>query len=140
MDDALKELALQILAVPGAPEKLMADYFPGIRVLAAEGLALESWRLANDRRLDLNRAQDGALCLVLSDAAQPLLNLPMPENLSSIALQPAAALPAISPITLALVALAMGLVEGDKALAAQERKLVKSAKELMLIAACRLCG
>ena len=140
MEEALRELALQILAVPGVPDKLLADYFSGVKILAAEGLALERWQLASDRRLDFNRAQDGALCLVLSESATPLLNLPMPQDLDAIAAQAAASAPPLSPIVLALVALAMGLTEGDKALAAHEAKLMKSAKELMLIAACRLCG
>ncbi len=140
MEEALRELALQIFAVPGAPDKLLADYFPGVQALAVEGLALESWKLASDRRLDLNRAQNGTLCLVLRESATPLLNLPLPQGLDTIAAQAAAATLPLSPIVLALVALAMGLAEGDKALAAHEAKLVKSAKELMLIAACRLCG
>ena len=140
MEEALRELALQILAVPGAPGKLLADYFSGVQILAAEGLALESWHLADDRRLDFSRAQDGTLCLVLSESATPLLNLPMPQDLDAIAAQAAASAPPLPPIVLALVALAMGLTEGDKALAAHEEKLMKSAKELMLIAACRLCG
>lgn len=140
MDTALRELALQILAVPGAPDKLLPDYFSGVQILATDGLALESWQLASDRRLDLSRAQNGTLRLVLSKSAAPLLNLPLPQGLAAIAAQAAASTPPLSPIVLALVALAMGLAEGDKALAAHETKLVKSAKELMLIAACRLCG
>ena len=135
MDAALRELAQQILAVPGAPDKLLDDYFPGVRVCAPEDPALESWQLPSGRQLALNRAQDGALCLVLSEAGIPLASLPLPDNLAA---QPAA--PVLSPIVLALVAMAMGIVEGDKSLAAQESRLLKSAKELMLIAACRLCG
>ncbi len=137
MDAALRELALQILAVPGAPDRLLDDYFPGVRLLTPDGLALESWQLPSGRRLALNQAQNGALCLVLSEAGIPLLNLPMPENLAQIAHQAPMPIPAL---ILALVTLAMGLADGDKSLAAQENRLMKSAKELLLIAACRLCG
>ena len=137
MDDALRELALQLLTVPGAPHKLLDDYFPGIRVLAPDGLALESWQLPSGRRLDLNEARGGAPYLALGEAAAPLLTLPMPQRLAQIAHQAPTPVPAL---TLALAALAMGLADGDKALAAHEPRLVKSAKELLLIAACRLCG
>ncbi len=138
MEEALRELAQQILAVPGAPEKLLADYFPGVKTLDAEGITLESWLLASNRRLDLNRAHSGALCLVLGAGETPLLNLPMAANLAATAAPSAAA--RLSALILALVALAMGLTEGDKALAAHEPRLLKSAKELLLVAACRLCG
>ncbi len=137
MDAALRELALQILAVPGAPDKLLDDYFSGVRLLTPAGLALESWQLPSGRRLDLNQAQNGALCLVLSKTGIPLLNLPMPGRLAQIAHQAPTPIPAL---ILALVALAMGLADGDKSLAAEENRLMKSAKELLLIAACRLCG
>ena len=137
MDTALRELALQILAVPGAPDKLLDDYFSGVRLLTPAGLALESWRLPSGRRLDLNQAQNGDLSLVLSEAGIPPLNLLMPEHLAQIAHQAPTPIPVL---ILALVALAAGLVEGDKSVAVQENRLMKSAKELLLIAACRLCG
>jgi hypothetical protein len=133
MDKALDALVVQLLAVPGAPERLIPDYFREARVDAPGGNEVEAWRLADGSRLALATAPAR---LHLDDR----LALPLPEGIARAASRHADTLGAVSPLALALCALAMGLIDGDREFKRAAPGLYKGAQELFLIAACRLCG
>jgi hypothetical protein len=144
----LRTLAGQLLAVPGAPDKLLSEYFskavrnplPG----SIKENAVEVWRLADASVLSLLNRPEG-LALELYRVAGPAdaLILPLPVEVLSAASrsgdQPAGPY-FVSPILLALTAVAAGYVDGDRHLRSTVPELLKGAQELLLIAACRLCG
>jgi hypothetical protein len=148
MYDDLRTLAGQLLAVPGAPESLLPDYFSRtvLNTLPSciEEHAVEVWRLADASVLSLLNRPDG-LALELSRVGMLVdaLTLPLPAGLLTAASQSgdhATGPYSVSPIMLALTAMAAGFIPGDKPLKQAAASLLKSAQEVLLIAACRLCG
>lgn len=145
MYDTLRTLAGQLLAVPGAPDRLLSEYFSkAVRHASVAEDAVEVWRLADASVLSLlNRPEGLTLGLCQAGApAHPLL-LPLPAEVLS-----AASLSGdhpegpyrVSPMLLALTAVAAGYVDGDRLLRSAAPDLLRSAQELLLITACRLCG
>lgn len=132
-NDALDALVVQLLAVPGAPGSLIADYFRDARADAPGDGETEAWRLTDGSRLVL-ATYPARLCL------DDRLTLALPEALVPAASRHADTLGEVSPLALALSALAMGLIEGDREFKRAAPGLYKGAQELFLIAACRLCG
>jgi hypothetical protein len=144
----LRTLAGQLLAVPGAPDKLLPEYFSkAVRNTLPSRIeedAVEVWRLADASVLSLlNRPAGLALELCQVGVPAAALILPLPAEVLSAASQsgdqPAGPF-LVSPILLALTALAAGYINGDQALRSTVPELLKSAQELLLVAACRLCG
>jgi hypothetical protein len=133
LTQALDALTVQLLAVPGAPDSLIPDYFREARVDAPGGHEVEAWRLADGGRIALET--DPAVLRL-----DGRLALAVPDEIALAARLHAASLGAISPIALALCALAMGLIDGDREVKRALPALYKGAQELFLIAACRLCG
>ncbi|MGA7180651.1 MAG: hypothetical protein WBX11_13840 [Thiobacillaceae bacterium] len=148
MYDDLRTLAGQLLSVPGAPDSLLPDYFSKSVLNALprqlDEHAVEVWRLADASVLSLFNRPDG-LALELSKVGVPLdpLTLPLPQDVLTASSQSGdhdQGPYQVSPIMLALTGMAAGFIEGDKPLKKAVPGLVKSAQELLLIAACRLCG
>ncbi|HYP67667.1 MAG TPA: hypothetical protein VEP67_05375 [Thiobacillaceae bacterium] len=148
MYDTLRTLAGQLLAVPGAPDRLLSEYFSkAVRHALPSSVgehAVEVWRLADASVLSLLNPPEG-LTLGLCQAGVPAhsLLLPLPAEVLS-----AASLSGdhpegpyrVSPMLLALTAVAAGYVDGDRLLRSAAPDLLRSAQELLLITACRLCG
>lgn len=148
MYDELRTLAGQLLAVPGAPDSLLPDFFSRVVLNTLpsriEEHAVEVWRLADASVLSLLDRPDG-LVLELSRVGVPIdaLTLPLPREVLTAASRSGdheAGPYQVSPILLALTAMAAGFVEGDRPLKAAVPALLKGAQEVLLIAACRLCG
>jgi hypothetical protein len=148
MYDTLRTLAGQLLAVPGAPGKLLSEYFSKsvLTILPSSSRddLVEAWELVDASVLSLLNHPQGVV-LELSSTEQPRISLalPLPPEVLTAASQsgdhPAGPF-CISPLLLALTALAAGYIEGDRSLRKAARELLKGAQELLLIAACRLCG
>ncbi len=148
MYDRLRTLAGQLLAVPGAPDKLVSEYFsksaPTILPTSIKEHMVEAWRLSDASVLSLlNRSQGLALELLRVGTPLDTLTLPLPPEVLSAASQsgdhPTGPY-RVSPLILALTALAAGYIEGDRPLRKAAPELLKGAQELLLVAACRLCG
>jgi hypothetical protein len=148
MYDTLRTLAGQLLSVPGAPESLLTNYFPNAVLNALpshiEEDAVEVWGLADASVLALLNRPDGVV-LELSRAGIPIdaLTLPLPiETLTAASQRGDQQMGPylVSPLVLALTAIAAGYIEGDKPLRKAAPSLLKGAQEVLLIAACRLCG
>ena len=146
MYDALRTLAGQLLAVPGAPDKLLAEYFsnavPGNLPGCTEEYAVEVWQLSDALVLSLLKRPQG-LVLKLSRAGLPMDTLALPMEVLSAASPNGDQFDGpyrVSPLLLALTAIAAGYLDGDRVLRRFAPRLLKGAQEVLLIAACRLCG
>jgi hypothetical protein len=148
MYDTLRTLAGQLLSVPGAPESLLTNYFSNAVLNALpspiEKHAVEVWRLADASVLSLLNCADGVV-LELSPGgmSRDALTLPLPiETLTAASQRGDQQMGPylVSPLVLALTAMAAGYIEGDKPLRKAAPSLLKGAQEVLLIAACRLCG
>lgn len=126
------ELVGQLQTLPGSgPAGIFADFFSACAApLPVHPAELERWGLAEGGEIILEAAADGAT-LVFVDAAGALV-------LARIAALPRP--PGISPLALVLAAQAGGEIEGDRELKRLAPKLARHAKELLLVASCRLCG
>lgn len=148
MYNTLRTLAGQLLAVPGAPDKLLADYFSKVVInrLADDRTehATETWQLADGSMLFLiERPENVILEYCRPGTSADAVALPLPAELLQAASQSGdhkAGPYCVSPLLLALVAVAAGYVDGDRALRKSAPDLLRCAQELLLIAACRLCG
>ncbi len=148
MYDTLRTLAGQLLAVPGAPDKLLSEYFSkSVLTILPSGIkehVVEAWELVDISVLSLlNRPQGLALELSAAGASLESLALALPPDVLTAASQsgdhPEGPY-CVSPLLLVLTALAAGYIEGDRLLRKAAPQLLKGAQELLLIAACRLCG
>jgi hypothetical protein len=126
------ELVGQLQTLPGSgPTGIFQDFFSACATpLETHAAELERWGLAEGGELCLESAGVGAT-LVFNDASGSRVlaridTLPRPAGLS--------------PLALVLAAQAGGQIEGDRELKQHSPKLARNAKELLLIASCRLCG
>lgn len=148
MYDQLRTLAGQLLSVPGAPGSLLPDYFASsvLNTLPSciEENAIEAWRLTDASVLSLLDRPEG-LALELSRVGMPVdaITLPLPREVLTASSQSGdqeLGPYQVSPIMLALTGMAAGFVAGDRPLKNAVPNLLKGAQEVLLVAACRLCG
>ncbi|MDO9226921.1 MAG: hypothetical protein Q8M09_08790 [Pseudomonadota bacterium] len=122
--DPYQELVWQLNRLPGGAMAAIPDFFGGLLVETPES---GCWRFLIGGALELGAEGD------LRHGDTSITRLP-PEL---IATAEAAAIPAM---LLGLLALATGLVDGDRRLKAVLPKVDAAAKDLMLMTVCRLCG
>lgn len=133
------EYRRQLARLPGGAAAAMTDFFSvclaGPERLGEDGLP--GWPLEEGGWLRLRRAPEGgALRLVHEDAGQTTEVARLEEDL----LTAARAEPAVSPLVLALVAIAAGDVDDGRRLRQRLPRLDAAARDLMLMTLCRLCG
>lgn len=132
-----RDLAEQLAAMPGGHTNLRKDFFGTVTlpgpVLSSDRI-IEGWTLQGEGALALFSTGDGAATLMWlrKDGEETIAAFPG-------ALREAAREFSITPLGLALLALAMGGVD-DSLLKKLLPDLYKANKGLLLIAACRLCG
>lgn len=136
-----RDLAVQLAAMPGGHANLRQEYFNSVTLpdtipdmVLSSGEIIEGWRLLEGGALILVSARNGASLLVWlrKDGEKTIAEFPAE-------LREAARECSITPLGLALLALAMGGVD-DGLLRKLLPDLHKAGKGLLLIAACRLCG
>jgi hypothetical protein len=127
------ELAQQLLTLPGGgPAAIMRDYFAATaRPLEPHFSELERWSLIE------GESEGGHLSLEVSGA---LVFYPATGASQVIARHVMPRIPGLSPLALMLTAIVGATIEGDAALKQVAPKARLAAKELMLVASCRLCG
>jgi hypothetical protein len=148
MDDTLRTLAGQLLAVPGAPGSLLPDYFGNtVAIDLSQSVvpdAIECWKLADSSLLALtDRSGMKKLELIQAEQPLPLLELSIHDAVlraASISGDDTQGPYQVSPLVLALTAIAAGFIAGDREVKHLAAGLYKNAQSLLLIAACRLCG
>lgn len=129
--DPYAELVWQLGRLPGGMDAALPDFFGSLLGKPPEITPLgERWTLADDVCLELQERQ---LRARLGDTFQDIATLPQ-------ALLDAATQAGVSPLLLALLALASGDVEGDRLLKRHLPRVDAAAKDLMLMTLCRLCG
>ena len=158
MYEHFKDLADQLCRVPGGQAAILADYFgksvtgplPDKRpaedaLQAALGGVLrleEAWALAAGGALCLAAAAEGAARLAYlhpdGGGATPILDFSGEVFLAARGDWEGGC--AVSPLAIALLALAMGSLDDHRRLARTLPDVDYSAKGLLLIASCRLCG
>ncbi len=119
-----QELVWHLDRLPGGAMAAILDFFGS---LLADTPTPERWRFKEGGQLDLH--PDGTL----RQGEERIALLP-PDLLR------AAEAAAVSPLLLALLALATGQLDGDRRLKAVLPKVDAAAKDLMLMTVCRLCG
>lgn len=147
MYDDLLVLAAQIRRLPGGAGSVYRDYFAGVLVptgpCPGEGPLLESWPLATGGWLRLERQADDRVTLCHVEAGgEPAVLLALPEDFGRAlaAVNAGAAADAVPPVALALLALGNGLVDDHRTLARRLPAVDRAAREMLLVASCRLCG
>lgn len=129
----LEEFLAQLERLPGGPAAAVPDFFgPWLDPQAAPGPTVfhlgdgDRLRLADDGRLVHETTQESRLIVQLDgDQVATLQTL---------------ATPAMPPLPLALVAIALGEVEDGRRLKKTLPRLDGAARDLMLMTVCRLCG
>lgn len=122
--DPYQELVWQLQRLPGGAAAAIPDFFAG---LLLEPPSQSRWRFREGGALELE--VDGELRCGDSLIAR------FPAELFA-----AAEADAVPTMLLGLLALATGLVDGDRRLKAVLPKVDAAAKDLMLMTVCRLCG
>jgi len=133
------EYRRQLARLPGGPASAMTEFFSacltGPERLGEDGLP--RWPLEEGGWLRLQRAPEGgAVRLVHEDAAQTTEVTRLDADL----LTAAQADPDVSPLLLALLAIAAGDVDDGRRLKRRLPRLDAAARDLMLMTLCRLCG
>lgn len=122
--DPYQELIWQLNRLPGGAAAAIPDFFGRLLAETPQGAR---WQFVQGGALELH--SDGSLRYGDRRIAE------FPEALLS-----AAAAAAIPAMLLGLLALATGLVDGDRRLKAVLPKVDAATKDLMLMTVCRLCG
>ncbi len=128
----LEEFLEQLARLPGGPAAAVPDFFGP--QLAGGAMAGDVFVLADSGRLRL--ADDGALLHARAESEALIVRLEA-EVLTAIR---ELATPAMPPLPLALVAIALGVVEDGRQLKKALPGLDGAARDLMLMTVCRLCG
>lgn len=136
----LQQLSLQLARLPGGSAAAVPDFFA--RLLrdepapSASALDIEGWSL-----------QAGGVLVLHTDPANAHLVLShrTAEDAHPIAALPQAVLDvaredSLSPLVLALLAIAAGQIDDGRRLKARLPGIDGAAKDLMLMTVCRLCG
>ncbi len=137
-----RDLAQQLAAMPGGHVRLREEYFGSVTLpdplhgfSPSCGEIIEGWMLNGEGALALISAGNGEANLVWlkKDGEEAIAAF-------SGALRESAREFSITPLGLALLALAMGGVDDGGRLKKTLPGLHKAGKGLLLIAVCRLCG
>lgn len=131
------EYRAQLARLPGGPAAALRDFFAPCLAGAEQFNAqnLPCWPLREGGRLCLHQTA-GGVRLVREDAGQTLEVARFGEDLLSVAQDE----PPISPLVLALLAIAAGDVDDGHRLKQLLPKVDAAARDLMLMTLCRLCG
>jgi hypothetical protein len=122
--DAYQELVWQLKRLPGGAAAAIPDFFSGL-LLEAPSTTRWGFRAGESLELDASGA--------LRCGEAPIARFPAE-------LFAAAEAGAVPVMLLGLLALATGLIDGDRRLKAVLPKVDAAAKDLMLMTVCRLCG
>lgn len=129
----------QLARLPGGPAAALRDFL-GPCLAGPEqcdGQGLPGWPLSEGGWLSLQRAPEGGgLRLMHEDAGQATEIARFGEGLMTAAQGD----PAVSPLVLALLAIAAGDVDDGRRLKRRLPRLDAAARDLMLMTLCRLCG
>jgi len=130
----LVEFLEQLERLPGGPAAAVPDFF-------APWLAADPDAGASDRFLlraggELRLEADGRLVHGQDDAQTLIVHLDRDQS----DLIRSLATPAMPPLPLALVAIALGALDDGRRLKKAAPKLDGAARDLMLMTVCRLCG
>lgn len=148
-----QELVWQLHRLPGGAEAAIPDFFGG-SLAGAAGLSpavptpaaapiIEAWPLREGGQLCLTGDEATGLRLSLLTDGDDAPIADLPGELLAAARQDAAdpATPVtVSPMVLALLAVAAGHVEDGRRLKRLLPRVDGAAKDLMLMTVCRLCG
>lgn len=129
----------QLARLPGGPAAALRDFLAPCLAGPAQcdDQGLPGWPLDEGGWLSLQRAPEGgALRLMHEDAAQATEVARFGEDLMTAAQVD----PAVSPLVLALLAIAAGDVDDGRRLKRRLPRLDAAARDLMLMTLCRLCG
>lgn len=133
------EYRAQLARLPGGPAAALRDFL-GPCLAGSEpcdSVDLCTWRLNEGGWLSLRRVPEGGgLRLMHEDAGQATEIARFGEDL----LTAAQGDPAVSPLVLALLAIAAGDVDDGRRLKRRLPRLDAAARDLMLMTLCRLCG
>ena len=142
MIEYYRDLADQLSAMPGGHARLREDFFgtltlpdPSSGQVLTSGKIVETWLLNGEGSLALTDCGDDGTRLVWMRNGGEESIAGFPAGLHEAARQFS-----ITPIGLALLALAMGGVNDEGRLKKLLPDLHKASKGLLLIAVCRLCG
>lgn len=141
MLDTFQELVWQLHRLPGGAAAAIPDFFAGVMAGPEEtdAAGLPRWPLREGGWLCLAGDAGGPLRLVHD--GEPIAELP--AELLAAARQDAddpSSPPTVSPLVLALVAIAAGHVDDQRRLKKALPRVDGAAKDLMLMTVCRLCG
>lgn len=146
MLEDLRELVWQLHRLPGGAEAAIPDFFgpllSGPPTHMADTGLVEAWPLLEGGQLGLLESAEG-LHLVRIDAAGTQTLAELPAELLDATRQTAddpASPRTVSPLVLALMAIAAGRVEDDRRLKRALPRVDGAARDLMLMTVCRLCG
>lgn len=150
---AWQELVWQLHRLPGGAAAAIPDFFasqladapsdPEIRVGGASMAIVEAWPLREGGQLVLLGEDVRGLHLIHLQDRDSNRIADLPGELLAAARasdeDPASPL-TVSPLVLALVAIAAGQVDDGRRLKRQLPRIDGAAKDLMLMTVCRLCG
>lgn len=125
----LDELSQQLLTLPGGgPAAILRDYFSATaHPMEHHFSELERWSLIEGGHLSLEVS--GTLVFYpATGASQIIASHALARSLG------------LSPLALMLTAIVGGTIDGDAVLKQTAPKVRLAAKELLLVASCRLCG
>lgn len=140
--DYYRDLAEQLAAMPGGHANLRMEYFGSVTLpdpipchTPTSSMVIDGWLLQGEGALALISAENGdaKLAWLRNDDEESIAIFPGE-------LQKAASKLSISPLGLALLALAMGGVDDNGRFKKLLPAAYKASKGLLLIAVCRLCG
>jgi len=146
MLEAFQELVWQLHRLPGGAQAAIPDFFSSLLAGSEEEAdqTLPCWTLREGGRLCLmSDPAGGTLRLTHGTELIAELIAELPGDLLRAVRQDAddpASPPIVSPMVLALLAIAAGDVDDGRRLKRLLPKVDGAAKDLMLMTVCRLCG
>lgn len=129
----------QLARLPGGPATAMREFFAP-RLAGperAEGDGLPSWPLGEGGWLSLQRVSEGESLRLVHETAGQTAEI---ARFGAELLTAAQDAPDVSPLVLALLAIAAGDVDDGRRLKRRLPRLDAAARDLMLMTLCRLCG
>lgn len=131
----------QLARLPGGPAAAVRDFLaPWLADPAAEA-ASNCWRLREGGQLCLEPLPDASVLLLeYANGTQTVEIARFGPALSETVERTPAGKPGVTPLVLALLAIAAGDVDDGRRLKRHLPGLDAAAKDLMLMTLCRLCG
>lgn len=131
----IEEFLRQLERLPGGPGAAVPDFFgPQLAEGGAAGEDPARFLLKDGGSLDLTA--DGRLIHAAAGGEQLILQL-APDQYDTLR---ALATPAMPPLPLTLVAIALGALDDGRRLKKALPRVDGAARDLMLMTVCRLCG